>query len=47
MTDEPTPTPLASPPDTTVATEVVPELQVTEAVMFCDVPSEYVPVAVN
>ena len=47
MTDEPIPTPVARPLATTVATEVVPEVQVTVVVMFSEVPSEYVPVAVN
>ena len=47
VSDEPTPTPVARPLATTVATEVVPEVHVTEEVMFRDVPSEYVPVAVN
>ena len=40
MTDEPAPMLVARPLATTVATEVVPEVQVTEEVMFCDVPSE-------
>ena len=39
MTDEPAPM-LVARPLATVATEVVPEVQVTEEVMFCDVPSE-------
>jgi hypothetical protein len=47
MTDEPTPMPYAKPLEVTVATEVVPEDQVTEEVMPWDVPSVYVPVAVN
>lgn len=47
MTDEPTPMLVARPLAATVATEVVPEDQVTDEVMFCDVPSEYIPVAVN
>lgn len=55
MTAEPAATPLARPPAATVATEVtgnvtgeiVADDQVTEDVMSCDVPSEYVPVAIN
>lgn len=47
MTDDPAPTAVARPLAATMASEVVPEVQVTEEVMSCDVPSEYVPVAVN
>jgi hypothetical protein len=47
MTDEPTLMLLIRPLAETVATDVVPEDQVTEVVMLSDVPSEYAPVAVN
>jgi hypothetical protein len=47
MTDEPVPTPVAIPPSATVATEVVPDDHVTDAVISREVPSEYLPVAVN
>jgi hypothetical protein len=40
MSDEPTPVPVARPLETIVAAEVVPEVQVTEDVMSCDVLSE-------
>jgi len=43
----PFPTPLAKPVLLTVATEVFEELQVTEFVRFCVLPSLYLPVAVN
>src|ERR1019366_2589416 len=43
----PTATPLARPPAAMVATVVVPDAQVTEAVRFCVLLSLYVPVAVN
>src|SRR5271163_1345066 len=43
----PTPAPEASPTALIVAMAVVPELQVTVEVRFCDVPSLNVPVAVN
>ena len=46
MIDVPNPMPVA-PPAATLATEVVPEVQVAEEVMSCVVPSEYLPVAVN
>ena len=47
ITEEPATTPVARPFATIVAADVVPDVQVTEVVMFRDVPSEYVPVAVN
>jgi hypothetical protein len=47
ITDVPIPTPVARPPGLTVATLIVPDDQVTDAVISCDVPSENVPVAVN
>ena len=47
MTDVPAARAVARPLAEIVATAVVPEVQVTEAVIFCCVPSEYVPVAVN
>ena len=40
-------TPVASPAAVIVATLVLDEAQVTELVIFCVLPSEYVPVAVN
>ena len=40
ISDEPAPTPVARPLETTVAAGVVPEVQLTEAVMSLDVPSE-------
>jgi hypothetical protein len=43
----PAATPVASPDVAIVATAGVSEFQVTEAVRFCVLPSEYVPVAVN
>lgn len=43
----PKPAPVARPPDVTVATAVVCEVQVTEVVRFCVELSEKVPVAVN
>ena len=43
----PTPTPVASPPAVMVATVVVAEFQLTDAVMFAVLLSLYVPVAVN
>jgi hypothetical protein len=43
----PVPTPFARPPLEIVATLVVNELQVTEFVRFCVVPSLNVPVAAN
>jgi hypothetical protein len=43
----PTATPLARPAPLMVATAVLEELQVTELVRFCVLPSLYVPVAVN
>jgi hypothetical protein len=47
MTDDPTLTLEARPVAETVATEVVPDDQVAEDVIFREVPSEYVPIAVN
>ncbi len=47
IVDEPTPTPVASPPAAIVATEVIDELQLAVFVRFCVLPSLYVPVAVN
>jgi hypothetical protein len=52
ITDVPAATPVARPLvgrplGFTVATEIVPDDQVTDAVISCDVPSENVPVAVN
>jgi hypothetical protein len=47
IVDEPTPTPLARPAVEIVAMLVVSEDQLTELVMFCVVPSLYLPVAVN
>ena len=47
MTEVPTVTPEARPVVFTVATDVVPEVQVTDAVISFFVVSEYVPVAVN
>lgn len=47
MTDDPALMLVTSPFAETAATEVVSEVHVTEVVIFCDVPSEYVPVAVN
>jgi hypothetical protein len=47
MNAEPVPIPVARPPGATVAIKVAPEDQVTEEVTSRDVPSEYVPVAVN
>ena len=44
---DPTARLVATPAALIVAAEVVFEVQVTEAEMFFDVPSEYVPVAVN
>ena len=44
---EPAATPVASPAALIVATEVVPDVQVTELVMLALLPSLYVPVAVN
>ena len=46
MTDVPTATPIAR-PDVTVATLVVPEVQLENAVTSWDVPSVYVAVAMN
>jgi hypothetical protein len=43
----PVPTPVANPVVLIIATEVLEELQVTEFVRFCVLPSLYVPVAVN
>ena len=43
----PMPTPVANPPLVIVAAAVFVELQVTELVRFCVLPSLYVPVAVN
>ena len=43
----PTPAPVATPPATIVATPVADELQLTDPVRFCVLPSLYVPVAVN
>jgi hypothetical protein len=40
MTEVPAETPVARPPALTVATPVVPEDQIAEAVRFCEVPSE-------
>lgn len=45
--DEPAPMLVASPFTSTVAVEVVSDDQITEDVMFVDVPSEYEPIAVN
>jgi hypothetical protein len=48
ITDVPIATPVARPlAFIIVATPVVPDDQITEAVISCDVPSENVPVAVN
>jgi len=47
MTDVPAETPVARPLAFTAATDVVPDVQVTVAVISCEVPSEYAPVAVN
>jgi hypothetical protein len=47
MTAEPAPMPAARPLGPTVATEVVPDAQVTDDVMSYVEPSEYLPVAVN
>ena len=47
IVEVPTPAPVAKPDALIVATEVVPELQVTLDVRFCVVPSLNVPVAVN
>jgi hypothetical protein len=47
MSDEPTPWPVAKPPGATVATPGVSEDHVTEEVMFRELASEYVPVAVS
>jgi len=47
MVEEPAATPVARPPLTIVATDVVPEVQVTCEVIFWVDVSEYVPVAVN
>lgn len=44
---DPTARLVATPAALIVATEVVFEVQVTRAEIFCDVPLEYVPVAVN
>jgi hypothetical protein len=44
---EPTPLPVASPLEFIVATLVLDEVQVTELLMFCVLPSVKVPVAVN
>ena len=43
----PAATPVARPLAFTVTIPVLDELHVTDAVILCDVPSEYVPVAVN
>lgn len=47
MSVEPIPVLTARPPAETEATEVVPEDQATEDVISHDVPSEYVPAAMN
>ena len=47
ITLDPTPAPVARPPEVIVAVDVVAEAQVTEAVRFCVLLSLYVPVAVN
>ena len=47
MTAVPAATPVARPPGFTVATLIVPEAQVTDAVISTVVPLEYVPSAVN
>jgi hypothetical protein len=47
MTDDPTATPVAIPLTATVAAEVVADDHVTDDVIFREVPSEYLPVAVN
>jgi hypothetical protein len=47
ITDDPVAIPLAIPLETTVATLVSADDQVIEALISTDVPSEYVPVAVN
>jgi hypothetical protein len=47
MSAEPIPMLVTRPLGAIMATEVVPEVQITEDVIFCDVPSEYVPVAVS
>jgi len=47
IVEVPTPAPVASPAALIIATDVVPELQVTLEVRFCVVPSLNVPVAVN
>ena len=46
-TEVPAATPVARPDELTVATDFVPEVQVTDAVISFVVVSEYVPVAVN
>jgi hypothetical protein len=43
----PAATPVASPLALTVTTVVAAEVHATEAVISCDVPSEYAPIAVN
>jgi hypothetical protein len=47
ITEEPAPTPVASPLPLMVATAVLADTQLTWLVRFCIEPSEYVPVAVN
>lgn len=47
MSDDPAAALLARPLAVIVATAVVPEVQMTEDVMSCVVPSEYEPVALN
>ena len=47
MNDDPAAALVARPLAVIVATEVVPEVQMTEDVMSCVVPSEYAPVALN
>jgi len=47
INDVPAATPVARPLASTVVTDGVPDVHVTVAVISCDVPSEYVPVAVN
>ena len=47
MADAPVATPVARPPGFTVATVILPDDQETDKVISREVPSEYMPVAVN
>jgi hypothetical protein len=47
MVADPTPCPVANPDALTLATLVFDEAHVTELLMFCELPSVNVPVAVN